>query len=325
LIIAAYVIPSLLVLAAAPWFGGEDARWPASLGRDGQHWSIPEQIFLFQRVPRILLGFLAGGTLGLAGAVLQVLLRNPLAEPFTLGITGGAALGAAMAITIPGLFAAAGPLSTVQIFALAGSGLSLFIIYALARSPRGISMNTLLLAGVTIGILSNALILLIRYLVSPHLLLAVDRWLMGGLDIVGFNAVASLLPLLLPGAGLMLSTMTALNHLSLGEDLAAGHGVDVAQIQRRAFFGAGLATAAVVSVAGPIGFIGLITPHAVRKLSGYDHRIVLPGAFCLGGMFLVACDVLARTVAAPMEMPVGIVTALIGGPLFIFLLVRTRN
>jgi len=307
--IAAYAAPCVVVLCVAPFVGSQ--RTTASI-----LWDL--------RVPRVVLGFLAGGTLALVGASLQVILRNPLATPYTLGVTGGGALGAFIAFATPGLTFAVGPLSTVQLFALAGCGVTLGLIYALARRPQGISMSLLLLAGVTIGILCGALTLLVRYLVSPHVLLAMDRWVMGGLDVVGTRELAGLLPLLLPGLGLLALQMPMLNHLSLGEEMAAGHGVDVRAVHREVFLGAGLATAAIVSVTGPIGFVGLIVPHAVRRLSGFDHRVVVPASFLLGGAFLVVCDALARTLIAPSEMPVGILTALIGGPIFIRILLKRR-
>ena len=307
--VAVYAVPCLVVVCLAPLVGSQ--RTTAEI-----LWQL--------RVPRVVLGLLAGGTLAVVGASLQVILRNPLATPYTLGVTGGGALGAVVAISIPGLAFAVGPLSTVQVFALAGCGATLLLIYVFARRAQGISMPMLLLAGVTIGILCGALMLLVRYLANPNLLVAMDRWVMGGLDVVGYRALGSLAPFLLPGLGLLALQVPTLNHLSLGEEMAAGHGVDVAAVHREVFLGAGLATAAVVSVTGPIGFVGLIVPHAVRRLSGFDHRVVLPASFLLGGAFLIACDALARIVVAPSEMPVGILTALIGGPIFIHILLRRR-
>ena len=277
------------------------------------------------RIPRVILALLVGGTLATVGATFQVVLRNPLAEPYTLGATGGAALGAVLAISVPRLWISVGPFSSVQLLALVGSAATLGLIYALARHPAGISMNTLLLAGVTISILCGGAILLVRYLVNPNLLVQMDRWMMGGLDVVGYRDLAALFPLLLPGLGLLFMQARSLNHLALGAELASGHGVDVAAVQKEAFIGGGIATAAVVSLAGPIGFVGLIVPHAVRRISGFDHRIVLPASFLLGGAALAVCDTAARTVLSPTEMPVGIITALVGGPLFIWLLIRTAR
>jgi iron complex transport system permease protein len=159
-------------------------------------------------------------------------------------------------------------------------------------------------------------------LASPNYLVQLDRWLMGGLEVIGFREIAGLMPLLVPGLLLLFSCLVELNHLALGPDLAQGQGVDVRSVQYRIFFGSGLATAAVVSIAGPIGFVGLIIPHAVRRVSGFDHRLVLPGSFLIGAGFLVICDTAARTLLAPREIPVGVITAMVGGPMFIYLLVR---
>jgi iron complex transport system permease protein len=185
-------------------------------------------------------------------------------------------------------------------------------------------MNTLLLAGVTVSILCGAMTQLIRYLASPNQMVMMDHWMMGGLDVIGYRELSALLPLLLPGLTLLLSQMGTLNHLSLGEEMALGQGIDVATVQKLSFIGGGLATTGAVSLAGPIGFVGLLVPHAVRRLSGFDHRILLPGSFLAGGAFLVACDTVARTVVSPTEMPVGIITALVGGPFFVYLLLKKR-
>ncbi len=286
---------------------------------------VEVEIFFFQRLPRALLASLVGGSLAVVGASFQVILRNPLAEPFTLGVTGGSAVGAVLAILFPGLLLAWGPFSTVQLFSLAGAAVILFLIYTIARRPEGITMNTLLLAGVTLSIICAGFILFLRYIASPGFLVQIDRWMMGGLDVVGYRELAALLPLLLPGLGLLFLCMEELNHLSLGEEMATGHGVDVPAVQKRVFFGGGLTTAAVVSLAGPIGFVGLIVPHIVRRFFGFDHRLVLPASFFLGGAFLAVCDTVARTVMAPVEIPVGIITALVGGPLFIRMLLRKIN
>jgi iron complex transport system permease protein len=291
-------------------------------GMGGEGARIQAEIFRSQRVPRVALGLLVGGTLACVGAALQVVLRNPLAEPYTVGVTGGASVGAFLAIMTPGLAFAVGPISSVQLFALLGAACALGLIYIIARRPGGIAMSTLLLAGVTISILSAGGVMLIRYLASPNLLVQMDRWMMGGLDVVGYGPINSMLPLLLPGLGLVFLQVRALNHLAVGEELAKGHGVNVARVQAATFVGGGVATAAAVSVAGPIGFVGLIVPHAVRRLSGFDQRVVLPASFLLGGAVLAACDTLARTARAPSEIPVGVITALVGGPLFIYMLVR---
>ena len=210
----------------------------------------------------------------------------------------------------------------MQLIAMVGSLGALLFIYAVARRTAGLSMNIVLLAGVTIGIFTGALIMLVRYLASPYFVVSMDRWLMGGVDVVGYSELGSLMPFLLPAMAVMLPLAPALNLLSLGEDMAAGHGVDVPAVQRQTLIAGGVATASVVSLTGPIGFVGLIIPHIVRGISGSDQRVVLPASFALGGTFLVVCDTFARVVRAPTEMPVGIITAMIGGPVFICLLLR---
>ena len=323
LIISSYALLSLVILLIAPFFGSERLGLGNILDvflKHGTH--VDADIFLFHRIPRVLLAFLVGGTLALSGCALQVVLRNPLAEPFILGIAGAGALGAVIAISIPGILFNAGPFSSIQLFSLFGCITCIGAIYRLSKSSMGISMNTILLAGVTINILCGAAILLVRYLVSPHLLVSMDRWMMGGLDVVGYRELLALLPLLLPGLALIFTKGQALNQLAFGEEMAIGHGVNVASVQKHIFLGTGLATAAAVSLSGPIGFVGLIIPHAVRRLSGVDHRVVLPASFCLGGAFLILCDLFARTVVSPTEMPVGIITAMIGGPVFLKILLR---
>ncbi len=322
--LAAYGLVFLAVALVCPFIGGESLDYGAVFS--GSAAGSPDaDIFLGQRIPRVLMGLLAGGALAAVGAAFQAVLRNPLAEPFTLGVSGGAAVGAALAISIPWLRFAWGPFSPVQILAVLGAACALSLIYWIARGPAGLSMTTVLLAGVTVSVLSAGVIMLMRYLASPNLLVQMDRWMMGGLDVVGYGSVGSMMPLLLPGLGLVALRANALNHLSLGEEMAAGHGVDVRAVQIEMLVGGGLATAAAVSVAGPIGFVGLIVPHAVRRLSGYDHRVVLPASFLLGGAALTLCDTVARTVLFPTEIPVGVLTALIGGPLFIRLLVRSSR
>jgi len=323
--ILVYLLLAFTTLLIAPFIGGETIRVRQVVHDVFHHtWNIQTEIFFYQRIPRVLLAFLVGGSLALTGSVFQVILRNPLATPYTLGVTGGGALGAVIAILIPGLSLTWGPFSSVQLTALLGAGLTLGLIYVLARRSKSVSTNTLLLAGVTVGILCGALILFVRYLASPHLLVAMDHWLMGGLDIVGYRSLAALLPLLLPGAGMLFMQMGSYNLLALGEEMALGYGIDVTSVQRLSLIGGGLVTAGAVSFSGPIFFVGLLIPHGVRRLSGFDQRIIMLASFLSGGAFLVACDTAARTIVAPTEMPVGIITALVGGPFFIYLLFRKK-
>jgi len=172
------------------------------------------------------------------------------------------------------------------------------------------------------NILASGAIMLLRYLLNPHLMVEIDRWLMGGIDVIGYDYISTVLILIIPSSALLLTLPNELNALSLGEEMAYGYGVNVKNVHMKAFIGGGILTAAIVSVAGPIGFVGLIIPHIVRALSGSDNRIVLPASFLTGAAFLAICDAFARTVIAPTEMPVGIITAVIGAPVFIRLLFK---
>ena len=321
------LIYALLFFVAAlvcPWIGSESLPLSGIQQIFSGQPSTAAEIFWFQRIPRVLLALIAGASLAVVGASFQVLFRNPLVEPFTLGVSGGASLGAFIALSLPSLWITWGPFSSVQIFALGGAAASLFLIYSLAKHPLGISIYTLLLAGITISIICGGAILFLTYLSSPSVLVTFQRWLMGGIDVSGYHELAAILPLLVPSLGLLFIHSRDLNHIALGEDMALGHGVDVKSVQRHIFIGGGLATAMVVSVVGPIGFVGLIIPHVVRRLSGYDQRLVLAGSFFLGGAVLALCDALARKILAPAELPVGIITAVFGGPVFIYLLVSRR-
>jgi iron complex transport system permease protein len=282
------------------------------------------QIFFIARLPRTLAGAFVGATLAAAGVVFQGLLRNPLATPFTLGISAGAALGAMLAITFNWSVGALG-VSAVPVSSLAGSLAAVGIVYALAQARhRGLSTTVLLLAGVTLNAFLSALILFVQYFANFADIYRSLRWLMGDLDVSSYDPIVAALPLALAAFAVFAWIARPLNLLSLGPDSAEAHGLDVTRTHRAAFLSASLATGAAVSVGGPIGFIGIIIPHLVRLLVGADHRIVLPASALFGAAFLIACDVLSRTIIAPVVLPVGIITALIGGPFFLWLLIRNR-
>lgn len=284
--------------------------------------NVDAQIFFVARLPRVLAGALVGATLAAAGVVLQALLRNPLATPFTLGVSAGAALGAMLAITFRLDIGVLG-VSSVPVASFAGSMVAVGIVYALATSQRrGLSTNVLLLAGVTLNSFFSAVILFVQYLSDYTDAFRTIRWLMGDLDVASYEPIVAALPLLVAAFVTFALLPRALNLLTLGEDVAASRGVDTGRAQRLAFFSASLATGAAVSLGGPVGFIGIVVPHLVRLLVGSDHRIVLPAATLFGAAFLVLCDVISRMAMAPLELPVGIVTAMIGGPFFLWLLVK---
>lgn len=282
------------------------------------------QIFFIARLPRTLAGACVGALFAASGVVFQGLLRNPLATPFTLGVSTGAALGAIAAITFNWSISLAG-ISAVPVAAFAGSLLAVAIVYALAQARhRGLSTTVLLLAGVTMNAFFSAVILFVQYFASFADTYRTLRWLMGDLDVSSYQSMLAALPATIAAFAVFAWLARPLNLLALGGDGAESRGLDVPRVQRAAFLSASLATGAAVSIGGPIGFIGIIIPHLVRLMVGPDHRLVLPAATLFGAAFLVGCDLIARTILAPVELPVGIITAIIGGPFFLWLLIRKR-
>ena len=280
------------------------------------------QIFFIARLPRTLAGALVGSMLATAGVVFQGLLRNPLATPFTLGVSAGAALGAMLAITFGSSLVFFG-ISAAPAASFAGSLLAVGVVYALATAKhRGLSTDVLLLAGVTMNAFFSALILFVQYFADFAETFRILRWLMGDLDVSSYGPLLTALPLAVLSMAAFAWLARPLNLLNLGADAAETRGLDVVRAQRVAFFSASMATGAAVSVGGPVGFVGIIVPHLVRLLVGADHRVALPASALFGAAFLIACDAVARTVLSPLELPVGVITALIGGPFFLWLLVR---
>jgi iron complex transport system permease protein len=284
--------------------------------------NVDAQIFFVARLPRVIAAAVVGAALAAAGVVFQAMLRNPLATPFTLGVSAGASLGAMLAIVL-GVSVTIGPVSAVPLASLVGAAVAAGIVYRLATlKGHVISSTVLLLAGVTLNAFFSALILFTQYLSDFTQAYRATRWIMGDLDVGGFEPIVAVTPLFALALALLVRLPSSLNLLSVSEDQAAARGVDVAAVQRVAFVSASLATAAAVSLAGPIGFVGIIVPHLVRLIVGVDHRIVLPASALFGAAFLVGCDLVARIALAPIEVPVGVITALIGGPFFLWLLVR---
>ena len=281
--------------------------------------NVDAQIFFIARLPRALAAALVGGTLAAAGVVFQGLLRNPLATPYTLGVDAGASLGAMIAIA----FGAALPFGSVAAASLAGAVVAVGIVYALANARhRGLSTTVLLLSGVTLNAFFSALILFVQYLSDFAETYRALRWLMGDLDVASYAPIVAALPFVVIAFVAFAWLARPLNLLSLGADAAGARGLNVNRAQRLAFLSGSLATGAAVSVGGPIGFVGIIVPHLVRLIVGADHRLVLPASTFFGAAFLVGCDVVARTALSPLELPVGVITAILGGPFFLWLLLK---
>ncbi len=286
--------------------------------------NVDAQIFFVARLPRVLAAALVGSALAMAGVVFQALLRNPLASPDTLGVSAGASLGAMLAITFNGEYTLGG-VSTIPLASFAGSIGALVMVYGLTVARgRGRSTMVLLLGGVTLHVLLSAVIAFIQFLADFTQTVRNVRWMMGSLDVASYAPiVAALVPMAVSWIGFA-QLPRALDLVSVGSDSAAARGVDVVRVERIALVSASLATGAAVSLAGPVAFLGIIAPHLVRLVVGADHRLVLPAAALFGAAFLVGCDLVARTLLAPLELPVGIVTAIVGGPVFLWLLFRRR-
>ena len=280
--------------------GGETARLLASL-----------------RFPRVALAAIVGACLALAGAALQALLKNPLADPFLLGTSGGAATGAALA-ALAGLSPLLSPAA-----AFAGAVLASFGVAALARRRGRLDLQRLLLAGLIANAFFSALLLLIFSVASGEAARTMLFWMMGSLSDATAGKAAALLPYAAAAGAVLLLSASRLNLFAVGEENAAALGVDTERSKRIVFLAASLLTGAAVAFAGVIGFVGLLVPHAARAVTGNDQRVLLPVSALCGAALLVAADALARTAFAPAELPIGAVTAAIGAPLFAWLLLRS--
>ena len=266
--------------------------------------NIDAQIFFVARLPRVLAAALVGSALAMSGVVFQALLRNPLASPDTLGVSAGASLGAMMAITFHLDFSLLG-ISAVPLASFAGSMGALAVVYGLSTARRrGTSALVLLLGGVTVHALLSAVIAFVQYLADFTETFRNVRWLMGSLDVASYSPIlAALAPMAVAWAGFA-TLPRVLDLISVGSESAAARGVNIERTERIALVSASLATGAAVSLAGPVSFVGIIVPHLVRLLVGADHRLVLPASARFGGAFLIGCDLVARTIIAPLELPV---------------------
>lgn len=328
---------SVLLLVLCPLVGQYDV-WEARQAEVAR-WVLWEL-----RIPRVLFAFLVGSGLALAGVAFQALFRNPLAEPYTLGVSSGAALGAAGFLLLSGPLARWSPFfQHVQgmgwgffggrmLFAFLGAAGVVLLVYGLTRLRGGFSASTLLLAGVAVSFFCSSLILAAQYLSDYHQVFDLLRWMMGSLERANWTAVWGTLPFVAAAGVLVAGLHRELNLLSAGEDLALSRGVDAPRVQKAVFLAASLLVGVLVAVAGPVGFVGLMAPHICRLLVGADHKFLGPCVCLFGGLFLLVCDTLARTAASvlsggqmDLEIPVGIITALLGGPFFLGLLFRSAS
>ena len=327
-----FVVLGVLAVTFSLSAGAADISWQETLKVLGSRWnffSVEEvdqtsyNIIWGLRFPRIILGLIIGASLSMAGVAFQGLLQNPLADPYTIGVSSGAALGVILSMTLFSL----GDIAMGSFMPLAGflgAMLTLFLVYRLAQVGGKLPVATLLLSGVVLSSFFSAVISLIMFL-SGEELRGIFNWLAGGLSMRGWPYVFMILPYFGLGLAVLIYYSRDLNLILLGEDTAFNLGVEVEKVKRRVLLAASLVTAAAVSVSGMIGFVGLIVPHAARMMLGPDHRVLFPSSLLLGGAFMVMADTFARTVIPPVELPVGIVTAFLGAPFFMYLLWQRRG
>lgn len=308
----------LAVLLAMPLLGSSHLSYGRAL-----QGLPPDREILLYRASRVALAALAGGALATAGVLFQALLRDALADPYTLGVSSGASLGAVLAICFG--WQEAAHLPAVWVSAFAGASAALTLVMTIARERGRVSSFTLLLAGVTINSICLAAILFLQNLASFGQSFAIVRWLMGGIDAVEWPALAGLAAAVLPVCGYVFLRARDWNLLAVGEDWAAARGVSTSSLVLSGYLAGSFVTGSVTALTGPIAFIGLIVPHALRMRVGADHRVLLPCAFLLGAAFLAVCDTVARSALSPTEIPVGVITAMLGGPFFIWLLKSKRR
>lgn len=310
----------LLLSMAVGVAAGSQHIDPRSLFTD----SFSHTLFFRLRLPRVLMGLIIGASLAVTGGALQALFRNPLADPYTLGVSGGGALGASVAIAL-GWSARVGGVPLVFAASFAGAMLAVSLVRIIARTGAVVLPGALLLSGIAVNLIAAAGVLTIQYLTDPNSALRILRWLVGSLDVVGLDPVWRMFIVLAPAWIALLAFSRQLNLLAIDEDTAATLGVNVRRCENIVHALCALIVGVTVSAGGAIGFVGLIVPQAVRLMFGEDLRIVLPGSLLLGGAFLILADALARTALPGSELPVGAITGLLGGPVFLFLLRRRQQ
>ncbi len=281
-------------------------------------------ILLQVRLPRVLLSLFVGSSLAAVGAALQALLRNPLADPYVLGVSSGAALGVSLAMWL-GIGGTVLTLSALPLCGFAGSLLSLAVVYRLAASYGRLPVHSLLLAGVILNAILTAVIMFITSIMDPNRSAGMMSWLMGTLTAPAYPALAVLTVYLAVGITVLMRQAQILNLMTLGDESARALGVETERAKKLIYVIAALMTGAVVSVSGMIGFVGMVIPHATRLVLGADHRLLLPASALAGGIYLMVADTVARSLLAPAELPVGIITALAGGPFFLYLLMWRKD
>ena len=307
-------LSSFVIAFAAPWIGLGDIK----------NEIVQQQILLDIRLPRVLFAFVAGAGLSLCGMVFQAMFHNPLATPYTLGVASGASFGAACTVFL-GLNVTLLGFDVITVGAFIGALVAITFVFFISQLQRGFSSETLLLTGVATSFFFSSLILFIQYLSDMTDSFMIMRWLMGGLSSASYHSLLQLIPIVTISTAIILWLSRELNLLMAGDDIALSRGVSVKQVRYLLFFSTSLCVGGIVALCGPIGFIGMMVPHICRLLIGTDHRWLTPATLMFGGGFLILCDAVARLLIAPAEIPVGVITTLLGGPFFLWLLIKRRQ
>ena len=306
-------------VAVAPFVGVR--LLPISVLGDPRSADPAAVIFWQIRVPRVLTAFVGGAGLALGGAAFQAIFRNPLATPYTLGVASGATFGVALASRLGVSLVVAG-VSTHTVAAFAGGLLAVAVVWLLGRLRPDFSSTVLLLAGVAMSFFFSSLILFLQYTASLGDSFRIVRWLMGGLGAVDLRTLTPMVPVVFAGALAVAWHARELDLLAAGREIAASRGVAVPRTRTVLFLATSVMVGGVVAACGPIGFVGMMAPHICRLIVGAEHRRLLPASALFGGAFLVLCDTAARLILFPAELPVGVITAFLGAPFFLWLLVR---
>ena len=315
------VVASVLVILLGPFVGSSSVDFDQAFNDPN---STHHFILWKLRVPRVLLAYLAGVGLSVCGMVFQAIFRNPIATPFTLGVASGASLGAAIATHLGIEFLVAG-FNSISIFAFTGALGTIAIVFGVSRLRGGFSNTTLLLTGVAISFFFSSLILFLQSITKEYSAIKILRWIMGGIGGHDYHGVVNVFPFVAIGALVIFAFTHHLNLLTTGDDIATSRGIDVPRTKKILFVVTSVIVGGIVAECGPIGFVGLMCPHITRLLIGEDHRFLVPGSMLFGGIFLTLCDTLSRSLPVGHQVPAGVLTSLMGGPFFLWLLLRRRR
>jgi iron complex transport system permease protein len=312
-------IASILIICVCPFFG-MNVISPLEL----LHNSLQTNIFFSLRLPRTFAAFLAGSGLSLCGMVFQAMFRNPLAEPFTLGVASGASCGAALTILF-GFELNWFGISGTSIGAFSGAFVAIFFVYEFSKVSKKSDSFTMLLAGIAVSFMFSSILMFCQYLSNMRDSFQIVRWLMGGLEVFGYDSVIIMLIFIILGAIIIVWKLPELDHLLTGDDLAKSRGISVSKTKAYLLFATTLIVGIIVANCGPIGFVGLIIPYFARRYFVLNHRVLGPATFLIGGMFLLIADTFSRMIIAPAEIPVGVITAIFGAPFFLWILLFHKN